>query len=90
MHFALVGVTVLVPAQDDLLGQNFGLVEQQNYLLERLHKVHVLVAELLHLQDQSQLRPVCRGESLQQGAVRLQVTNSLVGNQLLLLVPFAQ
>lgn len=49
MHFALVGVTVLVPAQDDLLGQNFGLVEQQNYLLERLHKVHVLVAELLHL-----------------------------------------
>ena len=47
-------------------------VEQHHNLLEGVHEVDVVVAVLLHLHEQQDLRGSLGCESLQQGAVLLQ------------------
>lgn len=90
VHLALGRMTVLVPLENRLLGHHVRFVEQQNDLVEGLHEVHVLVAELLHLEDQRQLGAIDGAERLQQSGVLAQMLERLLGDQLLLFVPFGQ
>lgn len=71
-------------------GRSLTLVEQHHDFVERVHEVHVLVAVFLDLQNQSELRAVVGGECLEELRVVPEVAESLVGDQLFLLVPFAQ
>ena len=45
----LGGMAVLVPLEDNLLGQHLSLVEQQYDLVEALQEVLIVVTELLNL-----------------------------------------
>lgn len=55
-HLAFDVVVLLVPHEYHLLGYNVSFVKKHDDLLESPHKGHVRVAELLHLQEQGQLR----------------------------------
>ena len=63
-------------------------VEEKNNLVKRLEKVHVLIAILLNLVEQNDLRLCCSCKSREQSGVLLQMTQSLVLKQVLFLVPF--
>ena len=76
--------------------QNFGLgrsrneltlVQEQDNFVEGLQEVHVVVAILLDLVEKVDLRLEVVGEGSEEGEVVFQVTQSLVLQQLLLLVP---
>jgi len=45
-------VAVLVPLEDGVFGENVGLVEQEDDLVERLEEVHVVVAVFLETEIQ--------------------------------------
>ena len=63
-------------------------VKEKNNLVKRLEKVHVLIAILLNLVEQNDLR-LCRGcKGREQSGVLLQVAQSLVLKQVFFLVPF--
>ena len=75
---ALGDVSVLVPLEDDLLGQDLSLVEEHHDLLERLEKALVVVAVLLDLVAQHHLALGGAGEGGEQSNVGLDVLQSLV------------
>ena len=52
-------------------GQPGTFIEEHHDLLEGLHEVDVVVAVLLNLQQQAELRQTLRGEGFQQKAVLL-------------------
>ncbi len=75
------GVAVLVPLEDDLLGEHVRLVQQQHDLVEGLKEVHVVVAVLLDLVQERELGAGGAGEGGEQGHVLLQVAEGLRGKQ---------
>ena len=46
-------------------------IEQQHYLVEDFHEVHVVIAEFLHLNEQVELGGACLGEVQEEGTVHL-------------------
>lgn len=58
--------------------------------MERLHEVHVLITELLHLEDQRQFGTINCGKRLQQRCVLAEMLKRLISYQLLFFVPFGQ
>ena len=73
----LGNVTVLVPLEDNLLGEHLGLVEEHHDLLERLEETLVVVAVLLDLVAQHHLTLGGAGEGREQSNVGLDVLQSL-------------
>ena len=70
-------VTVFVPLEDNLLGEDLSLVEEHHDLLERLEEALVVVAILLDLVAEHHLALGRAGESREQSNVRLDVLQSL-------------
>jgi len=62
-------------------------VEELDDLREDFEEVHVVVAVVLDLVDEDELRAARAGDGRQQARVLLQVFQRLVGNQLFLLAP---
>ena len=63
------------------------LVQEQDNFVEGFQEVHVVVAILLDLVEKVDLRLEVVGKGSEQGEVLLQVAQSLVLQQLLLLIP---
>ena len=63
-------------------------VESHNDLLEYFHEVHVVIAEVLHLDKERNLGAACHTEAGQEGGVDFQMAQRLLCNKFFLLVPF--
>lgn len=66
------------------------LVEKHHDFVERIHEVHVFVAVFLDLQNQAELRAIVGGEGLEELRIVPEMAECLIGDELLLLIPFAK
>jgi hypothetical protein len=82
------GMTLLIPFQNGILGNNIGLVHEQDNLVKSLEEGHVIIAVLLDPVEQSKLRLEVGRKCSKQNSVLAQMTQRLILEQIFLFVPF--